>query len=249
MKMRLGIAVFFTFLLLYTSLAIGAAKLVFIGAWKEAAGSDAALINAFEAFERVDLVAEYHSQIEDQPVDLSGADLVFVYESVSSGEIGDAYRDASIPVMFTEHAQGDDMGMTPATGGDLGDDTSILIKDSDHPITQGFEGEVVVWQEPGHDVQGIPNLLGDVQILAAKPTNSGVATVFVYEKGAQMMDDVAPARRVFLWMHSGSDPDLLTADAWTIIERAFVWALDLTEDEAVNPEDALSITWGRLKAQ
>ena len=78
------------------------------------------------------------------PGNLAGIDFVFISESTSSANILDAYKDSAIPVVNAETWTYDDMGFAPdgTFNSDPGDELTIV--NTDHPITEGFKGDITV---------------------------------------------------------------------------------------------------------
>lgn len=189
---------------------------------------------------------EIHTQDEAQPVNIDGADAVFISESCSSGNIVGAYTDAPIPVITTEFYIIDEMGF--AVDGTF-DNTArriIVIADPDHPVAGGLEGEIEVTSEPtdNEEIQSASAMQGDVQIIATLP--NGNASIMCYEKDAKSMGDaVVPARRIFVFPHSRAIL-VLTDDGWGLLERAVLWALGMSTLD-VDPSATLANTWGSIK--
>ena len=80
------------------------------------------------------------------------------------------------------------------------------------------------------------------------PVPAGTGCLVCYEKGAKLSDgSKAPARRVCLFADRSTFP-VLTKEGRGILERTILWALDRME-QPVNPEEALTATWGSLKVE
>ena len=225
-------------LLLCSGLAIAADKLILIGKNDPINNNDILLRDHLIG---LGLDVEYHTEPETHPVDINGAVGVFISESVTSGNIGPAY-DLPIPVIMSEPGLIDDMKM--GVGQDNAGATSIEIVDPNHPITEGFNGVVEVLTQPGV-LEGASALEGEVQILAVLAGDPGMTMLFVYEKGAQMQGQTAPARRAFVFNEQNSNP-LMNNDGWTIVERAVTWVLDAAV--SVDYEGTLATLWGALKS-
>jgi hypothetical protein len=231
-------AVSLILLLLCSGLGIAADKLILIGKNDPINNNDILLRDHLIG---LGLDVEYHSEPEKHPVDTNGAVGMFISESVTSGNIGPAY-DLPIPVIMSEPGLIDDMKM--GTGQDNAGATSIEIVDPNHPITEGFSGVVKVLSQPGV-MEGASALEGEVQILATLEGNPGMTMVFVYEKGAQMQGQEAPARRAFVFNEQYSNP-LMNNDGWTIVERAVTWVLGTAV--SVDYEGTLATSWGALRS-
>ena len=236
--MRYYVAVSLIVIFLCSGLGIAADKLILIGKDNPINNNDRILMDHLIG---LGLDVEYHSEPEKHPVDTKGAVGVFISESVTSGNIGPAY-DLPIPVVMSEPGLIDDMKM--GVGQDNAGATSIEIVDPNHPITEGFNGVVKVLTQPGV-MEGASDLEGEVQILAALEGNPGMTMVFVYEKGAQMQGQEAPARRAFVFNEQYSNP-LMNNDGWTIVERAVTWVLGTAV--SVDYEGTLATSWGALKS-
>jgi len=237
--MRYYLLISLTFIFLVSSSVVSADKLILIGKNDPINNNDLILMERLQGF---GLEVEYHSEPEAHPVDLTGAACVYISESVTSGNIGTAYTDVTIPVITSEGGLIDDLGM--GVGQNSGDVTAIEIVDPNHPITRGFSGQVEILSEPGI-FTGATELEGDVQILATLADGSGWPRLFVYDEGAQMQGMTAPARRVFVFNHQEVNA-LLNEDGWTLIKHAVEWALSI-EPASVSYKDALANTWGALK--
>lgn len=235
--MRRYAAISLILLFLCSRLGIAADKLILIGKNAPINGNDQLLMNHLIG---LGLDVEYHSEPEKHPVDTKGAVGVFISESVTSGNIGPAYA-LPIPVIMSEPGLIDDMKM--GVGQDAANATSIEIVNSNHPITKGFGGVVKVITQPGV-LEGASSLEGEVQVLAVLEGNPGMKMLFVYEKGAQMQGQKAPARRAFVFNEQNSNP-LMNNDGWTMVERAVTWVLGTAL--SVNYECTLATSWGALK--
>ena len=162
---------------------------------------------------------------EAHPVDISGADAVYISESVSSVNITDAYKDAPIPVIVSESYVLDDMQFAPDGTFVLPENqTRIVIEDPAHPIAGGLTGEVEVLSSPAM-IQSCSDMQGDVHIVATINDNPCIA---YYEAGATLMDgSVTPDRRVFIFPHTNSISAGLTDAGWKLMQRSVCWALAL----------------------
>jgi len=235
--MRSYVAVSLVLLFLCSGLGIAADKLILIGKNNPINDSDQILMGHLTG---LGLDVEYHSEPEKHPVDIKGAVGVFISESVTSGNIGPAY-DLPIPVIMSEPGLIDDMKM--GIGQDAANAESIEIVDPNHPITKGYKGVVKVLSQP-EILACASDLEGEVQILAVLAGDPGMKMLFVYEKGAQMQGQKAPARRAFVFNEQSSNP-LVNNDGWTIIEHAVTWVLGTAS--SVNYERTLAISWGAIK--
>ena len=238
----------FTFLILllvFVSWSAFADKIIMISADEPPGAADQALIDRV-----VDLGfdVESHSQNEAQPVDISGAAAVLIGEALGSGNITNAYKDVTIPVIITEAYVLDDMQFATDGTFNTSPDKSIIIVDGRLPIAGGLTGEVQIASEEA-DICSTSDIQGDAHIIA-QTVVSGDVCLATYEKGAIGMDGVAvPARRVFVFSHAVMIP-LLTDDGWGLVERSVLWALGMLPvlpETSVNPAGRAATTWGRLK--
>ena len=190
---------------------------------------------------------EVHSDGEPDPVDLTDASIVMVTESITSGNVAGVYNDVSVPVIANEAWIWDDMGFA-ADGTQFKDvDTTIVIENPNHVITEGFAGDVVITSQPV-TLMSTSEFLGDAQVLATVKS-TGNATLAVYEAGAQTDKGKAPARRVAIFLFNDT-PLALTENGWTLVERSILWAIgEIGADQPVDSEGALAVTWGHLKAR
>lgn len=193
-----------------------------------------------ERLEAMGHTVESHSDNEAHPVDLDGADLLFITATVTSTNLGGAYADSTIPVINCEGFTYDDMGFIPADPNIIGSDT-IAIVNADHPITQGFPEEVTVYNSSYKIMSG--RLEGDVDILAVRTDNPEEVTIGVYEEGAKTLTGETKARHITLFVHDQWPK--VNDDGWELVERSVVYALE--KDAAVEPANKLAVTWASVK--
>ena len=108
---------------------------------------------------------------------------------------------------------------------------SLYIKNSTHPITQGFSGKLKVYVEPYSFNYGIVS--ADADVLATIQEDGAFPTLFVYEKGDKLADgSVAPNKRIGLFLgqiaalNANSDPVFanLTADGKRLLLNTVAYA-------------------------
>ncbi|HOX02491.1 MAG TPA: Ig-like domain-containing protein [Candidatus Paceibacterota bacterium] len=158
-------------------------------------------------------------------------DLVIVSESISSASVGDAFRNLGKPVIVMESALFDDMAMTGAAAGDLGQttlQTQIEVLPSAHPLAAGLSGPVTVYSSNLSVGWGRTLGSGAIRVATAMnaPTN---CAIFAYDAGAPMAGLNAPARRVgfFLFGFATQAVEVPYAmDAYTLLDAAVSWALE-----------------------
>ncbi|MFC1717803.1 hypothetical protein ACFL6S_29355 [Candidatus Poribacteria bacterium] len=190
---------------------------------------------------------EVHSEGEPDPVDLTDASIVMVTESITSGNVAGGYNDVDTPVIANEAWIWDDMGFIADGAQSKTDiDTTIVIENPDHAITEGFAGDVEIAAQPVVFMSASA-FEGGAQVLATVKS-TGNATLVVYEAGAQTDKGKTPARRVAMFLFDNT-PLALTEDGWTLVERSILWAIgEIGANQPVDPEGALAVTWGHLKA-
>lgn len=239
--MRFYVTFSLIILLLFSGLGYAADKFILIGKNDPINNNDLILMGYLQG---LNLNVEYHSEPERHPVNLDDAIGIYISESVTSGNIGPVYNEVELPFIMSEGGLIDEMRM--GVGLNAENVSTINIVNNSHYITQGFAlGELEVLTGPGI-MSGATDVEGDVQVLATLADGSGWPRVFVYEKGAQMQGQKAPARRAFVFNHQEINP-LLNDDGWTIITRAVEWVLGAASP--VEPTGSLAITWGVIKTK
>ena len=98
--------------------------------------------------------------------------MIYVSESISSGDIATKLNQTSTPVMCSEHYISDDMGIAGAvTDEDYGQTArkyqQLTIADDQHPLAAGLTGDATVYRKNGKFSFTKPG--GDVQIIATFP--------------------------------------------------------------------------------
>jgi hypothetical protein len=126
------------------------------------------------------------------------ADVVFISESVGSGNIKNEITEVAVPIIVGEPWAWDEMGMTEGGGGDdAAVTTDIEIVAPEHYMAAGLSGTVAVLTDitsalgPCNLGKGITGL--EATVIATATLADGVTydVIFVYEKGAALA--VAPA--------------------------------------------------------
>jgi hypothetical protein len=159
-------------------------------------------------------------------VDTTGAALVLISSTASSAKIGSRFRDVPQPVMLSEPLLYDDMGMVNARQGSnrgtaMGI-TSLRIEDQSSPLAAGQSGAVMALSTPANATWGQPSR--DAVAVASIADQPTLIAIFSYDKGTQMPELVAPARRVgfFLSLDTAS---YLTRQGQTLFDAAVDWAI------------------------
>ena len=239
--MRKYVFISLALLLFYSGSAMAAGKFIMITASGNVNAHEQKLADFLRG---LGFEVETHDDDEQDPVDLKGAAAVMVTESITSGNVADGYNDAPIPVIANEAWIWDDMGFV-ADGTQFKDvDTTIVIEDPNHVITEGFEGEVEITSQPV-TLMSASAFQGDARVLAAVKSTGNV-TLAIYGEGAQTGKGEAPANRVAIFLFDDT-PSVLKDSGWTLVERSVRWALgELVQP--VSPAGALAVTWGSLKS-
>jgi len=230
-----------TLMFLCAGLALADGKFVMITASGGLNGNEQAISDFVT---QMGFQVEVHSEAEQDPVDLTDAAIVTVTESVTSGNVAGGYNDVDTPVIINEAWIWDDMGfIADGTQSKTDIDTTIVIENPGHAITEGFTGDVEIASQPVVFMSASA-FEGGAQVLATVKS-TGNATLAVYESGAQTDKGKAPARRVAMFLFDDT-PLALTEDGWTLVERSILWAVGEI-GQSVEPSDALTVTWGHLK--
>lgn len=241
---------------MYRHLFLSLFVLLFAVSTAIAAGEKLVLVGSGEPDPKDNLLVEYleewgyvvepHEHLAKHPVNLAGVDIVFISESTVSGNILGAYEDSTVPVVNAETWTYDDMGFTANDGtfnSDAGDELTIV--DTEHPITEGFEGDIAV-SKPAAQLMTCGGFEGDVDILAVRADNEDLVAISVYEAGAKTIKGSTKARHVNIFPHS-TGWAMVTDDGWELIHRSILYALGQIPFD-VAPADKLTSTWGRIKA-
>lgn len=157
--------------------------------------------------------------------DASGKALVFISESVLSTNVNTKFKDVNIPVVVSEYAIFDDMGMTgPNTGVDLGMETGqtqAVVVEPTHPLAGGLAGTVTIGVSPLSVAWGRPTTAATKVVTPAGDASKWLS--FGYEGGAAMVGMNAPARRVATFLNPGAAASL-SPDGWTLFDATIRWA-------------------------
>lgn len=164
-----------------------------------------------------------------------GMDLIIVSASTNKYKLGTKYSDAKAPVILFEAKAVDALGMvTRRRNTDYGvndhkeslypPENYIDIGRPYHPLAGGFPaGRLKLYKTPGVLAWSRPP--AGAQVIATIPNQPEHATMFAYEAGATMANDmVAPARRVLFPMDAPRFPDL-TDEGRTVYDAVLSWSL------------------------
>ncbi|HYE97585.1 MAG TPA: fibronectin type III domain-containing protein, partial [Planctomycetota bacterium] len=164
--------------------------------------------------------------------DAGGKAVVLVSSTVTASAVGTKYRSVAVPVVVWENVQYDSdyMRLTGTTAGThygtAAGQTQVNIVDPSHPLAGGLAAGARTVSASGPFTWGKPQLSTGAQaIVAARLTTGDTsrAAVFGYEKGAAMVGQAAPARRVGIFLGDATAASL-TADGWKLFEAAIRWA-------------------------
>ncbi len=241
---------------LWSSATMGA-EVLFISSMEEQhmPGDDA--LKAF--IESLGHTVTYFDDNEDEAtteVAAAAADLVFISESVSSGQIRIEITEIETPMVITECWAWDEMGLT--LGGGAGQNvatTEIEIILPGHPLAAGLTGIVPVLTDITGDLgtarfsQGIAGEQATVVATATLEDGQTYDVILVYDKGAELpvppadgSDRVAADVRVCLGFDFRSYP-IWNDNAYELLEAAINYALGISpQPESYSPKPGNSQT-------
>lgn len=200
-------------------------KVLFVGGGTPISGKDTA---AFERLRSFGYEVVYYADHEPQPSpELPKFDIVFIAESVGSGNILAKYKTTEKPVIVAEAYLFDDMGFAgPTADADFGFDvatTSLNFLLAKHPIAGGLDGMQVVRTGPSRAPWCVPG--GEVALIATLATSPGKAGLFAYEKGAALADGGKAAGKRAGVCFGENVLDKSNEAGISLFERVFVWAV------------------------
>ena len=231
-------------LILFASWAMPAGKVLLIGSGAPDA-KDALLIDKLKSW---GFTVEPHGHQEKpagKPIE-GDFDFVFISESTSSANILGAYTNSTIPVVNAETWTYDDMGFAADGTFDDGVGDTLKIVKNDHPITEGLPDKVKI-HKPVAIIMTCSGLEGDLEILATRDDNEDLVAISVYEQGAKTMKGATKARHVNIFPHS-TGWNMLTDDAWKLVENSVLYALGRIP-LAVDAKEKLATRWADIKTQ
>jgi hypothetical protein len=159
------------------------------------------------------------------PVDVTGVRLVVLAASCLSGNLGIRYRDLPLPILSTEPAVLDDLGMTGPTEGEDWEETagaSVNILLPGHQMAAGLDGAVLVVEQPATLTWGRP--APSAERVAAFMGQPERAAIFGYPRLAAMVVGRAPARRVGFFAADDAAASL-TTEGVRLLAAAVNWVL------------------------
>ena len=151
------------------------------------------------------------------------ADVAYVAEDITSGELGTKLREATIGVVIEEEKITDEFGIS--SGETTFTQASIEITDNTHYITEPFSLGTVTFSSSAQPVGGRAGTLAPgLAVLALRPSSS-TSMLDVIDTGGVLFDTgTAAGRRVKLpWGGNGFDINSLTAEGLDIMRRALEW--------------------------
>jgi hypothetical protein len=154
---------------------------------------------------------------------VAGVRLVVLSGSCASATLGIKYRDVAVPVLSSEAAVYDTMGMTGAgtgLGAFVGGSLNILMPT--HPMAAGLQGTVAVVGTSSNLGWGRP--APGAERVAAIPGADDQVAIFGYPKGTMMATVVAADRRVGFFATDNAAPNLGAAGV-RLLGAAIDWAL------------------------
>ncbi|MFQ6036632.1 MAG: hypothetical protein ACE5NM_12415, partial [Sedimentisphaerales bacterium] len=223
------------------SSAIGADILFIVNDPTVATFPNDALLKDF--FESLGHTVTYFDDNEDEPTTeaaAAAADLVWISESVGSGNVRNEITEIETPMVVGEPYCWDEMGMTLGGGGtsDVAT-TDITIVNPDHFLAAGLSGTVTVLTNitgsagTAQFANGIAG--GEATVIATATLADGQTydVILVYEKGARLAvppadgsPQVAADIRIGMFFHYYAH-DVLNENAYALIEAAINYALGL----------------------
>ncbi|HSB10514.1 MAG TPA: hypothetical protein VLM38_13585 [Blastocatellia bacterium] len=174
--------------------------------------------------------------------DANSTNLIVISSTVNPSQVNTKFRDVTVPVIVYESALFDDMKMTGTKSTDFGSTTGqsvIQIVDASHSIASGLSGSVAVVSTGDTFSWGVPSPYA--QKIATLSSNSARATIFAYENGATMVGQVAPARRVGVFL-SDTVPQNLTADGWKLFDGAVDWSVKRVHRQCLFVTGSLTLS-------
>lgn len=200
----------------------------------------------------------YIDDNEDEPTTESAAaaaDLVYISESVSSGQISTEITEIETPMIVAEPWAWDEMGLTDGGGGGTEvATTEITIVDPGHYLAAGLSGTIQVLTGIGDTEiarfgNGLPGIGATVIATATLSDELTYDVLFVYEKGSTLA--VSPAdgspqtaadTRICMFYDLRSI-SLLNENAYALLAAAVNYALGATDQARnPNPPDGSEIT-------
>ena len=169
------------------------------------------------------------------------ADLVYISESVGSGDIRNEITEIPTPIIIAEPYAWDEMGLITGGGtNQVPDSANITITYPGHPMAAGYSGEVPVYTDlPGSELIPAGTTGGDAIVIARASggTQADADVYFLYEQGAALAvpaadgsGELAAGIRIGFFTSSPTAQQLLTQQGFDLLEAAVNYALGLTRE-------------------
>jgi hypothetical protein len=169
------------------------------------------------------------------------ADLVYISESVGSGDIKNEITEVPTPIIVAEPYAWDEMGLITGGGtNQVPDSANITIVYPGHPMAAGYSGDVSVYTDlPGSELIPAGTTGGDAIVIARASggTQADADVYFLYEKGATLAvpaadgsGQIAAGIRIGFFATSPTAEQLLTQQGYDLLEAAVNYALGLTRE-------------------
>lgn len=167
---------------------------------------------------------------KEPPEAANGKDLIFISSGASAHRLEGKYRRFAIPMVVCESYSLPHLGMTGGKqdsdfGTKEGKIRYLWLVNAPHPLAGGLSAGMVNivkkgcpmnWGRPGPGAVVIATFPGEIE----------KSPLFAYEKGATMDgENLAPARRVFLFLDGDMFPNLNDAGR-RLFDAAVTWAAD-----------------------
>jgi len=150
--------------------------------------------------------------------------LIIISDSVRGADIKARYRDTAIPVMMMDRYLFDDMKMANSANTDS-NEKQVRIQNSSHPMAAGLStgNKTVTTSNRTFNYADPSN--NNATIIASIDNNNNRLTIFAYDTGTTMEDNVkAPARRVGFFANS-STAQKFNSTGWQLFDAAVAWAV------------------------
>lgn len=247
MKKALAVITFLVFMLSMLSLPASAEKPVYLFV---TSGVDQTIDDAL--IERIKSLGFEVETITHDDLDAAAAAeaakgkiAVYMSESVTSGNILDAFKDVPVPIVFSEPALIEDMGLCgPTDGVDFGshtNHTNATVVKPDHPIVKGVSKDFTIVPEEG--LSPAPtycwHVVPEKNAIAVDPDAPDRAVIWAYEKGDTTVDGLhapyqVPEKRAGINWHTTMPYDSVSEDMLKIFDNAIIWAAGI--DPLAPPE-------------
>jgi len=199
--------------------------ILFVGKKVPLDSQDAAKKEMFEGWGYEVITLDQHASQSDYDEKMAQADVIYISERVSSGNIQDNADSMEMGVVSEESYLNDAFGLTNGNGSSA-NYASIDVKFTSHYITSAFaQGEMAIMVS-NQSMRTHTGDLTDSAIVLATRVGDATPVMVAMEAGDELINGgTAPARRVYLpWGDNGFDINALTEDGRTILRRAIEWA-------------------------